>query len=55
MTLKEYLEDYASPETVAAGNRLIDDQIGDIPNERIRQVVAKRLDAIAGGARDFRI
>lgn len=55
MTLKEYLQDYASPETIAAGNALIDEQINDIPNQRIRQVVTQNLDAITTGSRDFRI
>ncbi|KRK35117.1 [FeFe] hydrogenase H-cluster radical SAM maturase HydG [Loigolactobacillus bifermentans] len=55
MTLKEYLEDYASPETVALGNRVIHEKLTDIPNERIREVVGKHIDEIAVGARDFRI
>lgn len=55
MTLKEYLEDYASPETVAAGNALIKTQLNDIPNPKIRQVVTHNLAAITTGSRDFRI
>lgn len=54
MTLKEYLMDYASPETKTVGEALIAEQIGDIPRERTRQIVAERLERIAAGERDFR-
>ena len=54
MTLKEYLMDYASPETRAIGEKLIAEQMGDIPRERTREIVAERLEKIAGGERDFR-
>ena len=35
MTLKEYLMDYASPETKAIGNRLIAKEVGNVPNEKL--------------------
>ena len=54
MTLKEYLEDYASPKTKAIGEALIAQQIGDIPMEKVRGIVEKRLEKIANGERDFR-
>ncbi len=54
MTLKEYLMDYASPETRAAGEKLIAEQLGEIPRERTREIVAQRLEMIADGQRDFR-
>jgi 2-iminoacetate synthase len=54
MTLKEYLEDYASPETRATGEALIQKEIGNIPNEKVRSIVLERLDKIAQGERDFR-
>ena len=54
MTLKEYLMDYASPDTKAVGERLISDQLGDIPREKTRQIVTDRLAKIAAGERDFR-
>ena len=34
MTLKEYLMDYASPETKAIGDRLIDREVLNVPNEK---------------------
>jgi 2-iminoacetate synthase len=54
MTLKEYLMDYASPETRAAGEALIAKSISDIPEGRTREITEQRLKAIEGGARDFR-
>ena len=54
MTLKEYLEDYASPETRAVGEKLIAKEIGNVPNEKVREIVVERLEKIANGERDFR-
>jgi 2-iminoacetate synthase len=54
MTLKEYLMDYASPETRALGERLIASQLGDIPREKTRSIVEDRLARIGAGERDFR-
>lgn len=55
MTLKEYLMDYASPETKEVGNRLIADEIHHIPNEKVRQIVIDNLKAIEeDNRRDFR-
>ena len=54
MTLKEYLMDYASPETRALGERLIASQLGDIPREKTRNIVEDRLARIGAGERDFR-
>ena len=54
MTLKEYLEDYASPETRAIGEKTIAREMNSIPREKTRQIVAERLEKIAAGERDFR-
>mgnify|MGYP001528294742 FL=1 len=54
MTLEEYLVDYASPETEELGRRLIQDELKNIPNEKVRQIVVERLDRIKHGDRDFR-
>ena len=43
MTLKEYLMDYASPETKAIGDRLIAKEVGNVPNEKARAVVLENL------------
>ena len=54
MTLKEYLEDYASPETKAVGEAMIARELGNVPNEKVRGIVEERLIKIANGERDFR-
>ena len=54
MTLKEYLMDYASPETRAEGERMIAASLKDIPEGRVREVTIERLHRIEAGERDFR-
>ena len=54
MTLKEYLEDYASPETKATGEKVIAGQLQNIPNLKARSVVEQHLQEIEQGQRDFR-
>ena len=54
MTLKEYLEDYASPETKKKGEALIEKQVHTIPKESVRAVAIKNLSEISEGKRDFR-
>jgi len=38
MTLKEYLEDYASEDTKAKGEALIEKEIPKITNEKVRSI-----------------
>lgn len=54
MTLKEYLEDYASPVTKAKGERIIAETAAKIPNDKVRGLVMERIPKIAAGERDFR-
>ena len=54
MTLKEYLEDYASPETKAEGEHMLAVTVPLIPNEKVRRLTAEHLADIAAGKRDFR-
>lgn len=54
MTLKEYLEDYASNETKAIGEKLISKEIELIKNEKIKQTVKENLKKIEQGERDFK-
>lgn len=54
LTLKEYLEDYASPETKKIGYELIDKETKIIENEKIRETVEKDLVKIEAGCRDFK-
>ena len=55
MTLEEYLMDYASPETKAIGDLLIDREIQNVPNPKARAVVEENLRLIReNNRRDFR-
>ena len=54
ITLKEYLEDYASPETKALGNLKITKEIPNIPNENTKRQLIEILDKVKKGERDFR-
>ena len=54
ITLKEYMQDYASPATRAKGEAMIKRLLADIPNERARTKAAEYLERIDDGERDFR-
>ena len=54
MTLQEYLEDYASPETKALGTKMIREQMERIPNPAIKRRAIENLKHIGEGKRDFR-
>lgn len=54
MTLKEYLVDYASPETRKIGEELIRREISRIPKEKVQKIVKDNLEKIEQGDRDFR-
>ncbi len=54
MTLKEYLMDYASPETRRVGEEMIRREIEKVPNEKVRAIAMRNLQDIEEGKRDFR-
>lgn len=54
MTLKEYLEDYASEQTKAIGEALITKELQKIPRDKTREIAMDRIKRIAQGERDFR-
>ena len=54
LTLKEYLEDYASPVTRQRGDKVIEEQIHFIPNDKVRTLATQRMADIRQGRRDFR-
>ncbi len=55
MTLKEYLMDYAAPETKAIGDKLIEKEVLNVPNEKARKIVLENLRMIEqDNRRDFR-
>ncbi len=54
MTLKEYLEDYASEDTKKIGNELIERELLNIPNEKVKEIATNNIKNIHEGKRDFR-
>ena len=54
MTLKEYLEDYASEETRKVGEALIANELKALENSKIKEVVEEDLVKIAHGERNFK-
>lgn len=54
MTLKEYLEDYASLDTKLKGEAVINNEIHHITNEKVRNTAIENLKEIENGKRDFR-
>ena len=54
MTLKEYLCDYASEDTKKKGEKLIEETLETIPNEKVRAICKDNLEKIEKGHRDFR-
>lgn len=54
ITLKEYLQDYASEPTKAKGVEMIRQEIAKVPNPAIRERAERFLQEIEQGARDFR-
>ena len=53
MTLKEYLEDYASSDTKAKGEVVIANEIPRITNEKVRAIAIDHLTELTDGKRDF--
>ncbi len=54
MTLKEYLEDYASSKTKENGEKVIVEEITRIPSDKVKELVIKHLEELNEGKRDFR-
>lgn len=55
LTFQEYLLDYASPETRIVGERIIEEQLKEIPKEKMREWTRQRLARIKAGERDLNI
>ncbi len=54
MTLKEYLMDYASDDTRKIGEAMIEKELNNIPNEKVRKICKEHLADIENNKRDFR-
>ncbi len=53
LTLAEYLEDYATPETKAKGYKLIDKNLNQMENDKTKEELIKKLGQIKQGYRDL--
>lgn len=54
MTLKEYAEDYAAPETARLAVERIKEEVERIPNQKVKGIVIDNLKSLDEGKRDFR-
>ncbi len=54
MTLKEYIEDYALPETKALGEKMISQETENLGNQDVKRIVKEHLGELDQGKRDFR-
>ncbi|MBQ0059873.1 MAG: [FeFe] hydrogenase H-cluster radical SAM maturase HydG [Lachnospiraceae bacterium] len=55
MTLSEYLEDYASPATKEVGYKMVEDELQNIPKEKVRAIAKQHIEDIRNNnQRDFR-
>lgn len=54
MTLREYLDDYASEDTKKKGMAVIEKELENIPNEKVKKLAKDYLASIDDGKRDFR-
>lgn len=54
LTLDEYLSDYATEDTKILGKKLIQDELNNIPNLKMRDKTSLILSRIDNGERDFR-
>jgi 2-iminoacetate synthase len=52
-TFREYLDDFAAPETKAKGLALIDKLMTDVEKPALKEKIKETLDTIAGGKRDL--
>ena len=55
MTLSEYLEDYASPETKEVGYKMVEEELKRIPKDKVREIAEQNIQDIKNSnRRDFR-
>ncbi|MCE5282574.1 MAG: [FeFe] hydrogenase H-cluster radical SAM maturase HydG [Deltaproteobacteria bacterium] len=53
LTFKEYLMDYASPETREVGEKAIEAHLREIPDAKVREMTCRELGKIETGVRDL--
>jgi 2-iminoacetate synthase len=52
-TFKEYLEDFASPQTMEKGFNLINKLVGEVENNTLKTKISGNLESIKEGQRDI--
>ena len=55
LTLAEYLYDYAKEDTKQIGFKVIEKELENIKNDKVKLLVKENLTAIKNGKRDFRL
>lgn len=55
LTLAEYLYDYAAKDTKELGFKVIEKEIENIKNDKVKEIVRENLLSISQGKRDFRL
>ena len=55
LTLAEYIQDYASPETKVQGNELINNELSKFPEGDFKRLIQEKLQQIEAGKRDLLI
>jgi 2-iminoacetate synthase len=53
LTFKEYLDDYADQELKIIGNKVIEENLNNIPNDKMRKQTKERLKKVENGERDL--
>jgi len=53
LTLAEFLEDYANPETKQKGYKLIDDNIAEMEDNKYKEQLIEKLDLVKHKKRDL--
>jgi 2-iminoacetate synthase len=53
LTLAEYMEDYAKPEMKAKGVKVIEKNLAEMEEGKIKQKLLERLDKVRAGERDL--
>ena len=54
MTLKEYLEDYATEPTKILGEKMLKSELENIPNPKVKKLATEYIENLHNGKRDFR-
>ncbi len=54
-TFKEYLEDYGSEKTKAAGQKLIEKHLQEMPEDKMKELAKKQIKEITEGKRDLHV